>query len=68
MSLVVLVLVVSLAYFVCTTQASAIRVGVPCLFRSDELDLHKYSGILAAVEPVRKKTDETIRKCFAFDF
>ena len=37
-------------------------IRAPCVFRSDETELHKYSAILAATEPFRHQTEQMIKK------
>lgn len=37
-------------------------INAVCVFRREEIDLHKYSAILAAMKPVRKQLDLDIKK------
>ena len=52
-----------MALFVATLQRSVVAVisAVP-VFRRDEIDLHKYCAILAAIEPVRVQLNRKIMK------
>ena len=43
-----------------TTSAS--RVGTISVFRKDEIELHKYSAVLAAIEPLRLELQDEIEK------
>jgi hypothetical protein len=43
------------------THATA-SINAVCVFRREEIDLHKYSAILAAIKPVRKQLDLDIKK------
>ena len=38
------------------------RISVIAVFRRDEVDLHKYSAVLAAIEPFRLQLSEEIKK------
>lgn len=46
--------------FVCYIQGSMIR--APSVFRSDEVNFHKYSAVLAVTEPFRQQCQEQIKK------
>jgi hypothetical protein len=38
------------------------KIGAIAVFRRDEVDLHKYSAVLAAIEPFRLQLSEEIKK------
>ena len=38
------------------------RISAIAVFRRDEVDLHKYSAVLAAIEPFRLQLSEEIKK------
>ena len=40
-------------------------ISAVCVFRREEVDLHKYSAILAAIKPVRGQLDKEIKKALS---
>jgi hypothetical protein len=40
----------------------SVMIRAPSVFRSDEVEMHKYSAILAATEPFRIQCEEQIKK------
>ena len=40
-------------------------ISAVCVFRREEIDLHKYSAILAAIKPVRGQLDREIKKALS---
>lgn len=57
MGLLVILLLWSVA---CCNSHSLLR--APCVFRTDEVDMHKYAAILAATEPYRVEALSLIKK------
>jgi protoheme ferro-lyase len=47
---------------VCFNVHSSTLVRAPSLFRADEVDMHKYSAVLASTEPFRQQCIEKIQK------
>ena len=43
-------------------QLSDARISAVAIFRRDEVELHKYSAVLAAIEPFRLQLGEEIKK------
>ena len=46
---------------ICLIQVNA-KISAIAVFRRDEVDLHKYSAVLAAIEPFRLQLSEEIKK------
>jgi hypothetical protein len=45
----------------CFVDGTTFMIRAPSVFRSDEVDMHKYAAILAATEPFRVQADEAIK-------
>jgi hypothetical protein len=43
-------------------QTPNARISAVAVFRRDEVDLHKYSAVLAAIEPVRLQLSEDVKQ------
>ena len=46
-------------------KQTAASISAVCVFRREEVDLHKYSAILAAIKPVRKQLNDEIKKALS---
>ena len=54
--------ITSAAILVLLFRLSNAKISAVAVFRRDEVDLHKYSAVLAAIEPFRLQLSEEIKK------
>ncbi len=52
---------ISLWCLFCGSINAGGKIRAPSVFRADEADLHKYSAVLAASEPIRQHSQEQIK-------
>jgi hypothetical protein len=52
----------SLIILLLLCQLSYAKISAVAIFRRDEVDLHKYSAVLAAIEPFRLQLGDEIKK------
>jgi hypothetical protein len=52
----------SLIILLLVFQLSSAKISAVAIFRRDEVDLHKYSAVLAAIEPFRLQLGDEIKK------
>ena len=55
-------LITTAAVLVLLFQQSNAKIAAVAVFRRDEVDYHKYSAVLAAIEPFRLQLSEEIKK------
>ena len=54
--------IIASAVLLLVFQLANAKIGAVSVFRRDEVDLHKYSAVLAAIEPFRMQLSEEVKK------
>ena len=55
-------IMIGVAILLMLFEVSHAKISAVAVFRRDEVDLHKYSAVLAAIEPFRLQLSDEIKK------